>query len=386
MSWWQLMKSELRAVMSNSAVLLIIIGGCLFYSFLYPQPYLEQSPREQKIVVVNLDNTPFSRHLERMVDATPEVKIVQHVTNIDEAKQLFYHGDVSGLMIIPHDFYRDMMRNQSPVISYAGDASYFLIYSAIVQGSASAIGTLNASVSVSRLLAKGNSVLAQTKKNHAEIQLNARPVFNPSVGYINYVVPAVFIIILHQTLLISVGILGGTQHEQTKKGIQGYWLTEPVWKVISVRLLIFICIYFPMMMYYMGLCFHFYGISRLASVSNLFVFSLAFLTATASLGMVLGALVPRRELVTFLVLLSSLPLVFSAGFIWPTEFLPQWINTLMQFIPSTASILGFVKLNQMGAQMSQILDNWLELWKLAGLYLLLAYWLMVRKQKSVIDI
>lgn len=380
MSWWALIRAEFKAIFTNPAVLMIIFGGCLFYSFLYPQPYLNQLPREQRIAVVNLDQTPISRHLERMVDATPDVKIVKRAFSIQQAKDDFYNGDISGFMVIPYNFYRDLMLKRSPVISYAGDASYFLIYSAIAQGTSSAVATLGASINVQRMLIDGTP-LSIAKQNYTEIKLNARPVFNPAIGYINYVVPAVFIIILHQTLLIAVGILGGTQYSQTQHGEDGYWLHVPVWQFIFARLFAFVCIYTPLMMYFLGVCFRLYQVPHLASITHLASFALIFIIATTALGIVISALIPRRELATVIVLLSSLPLVFSAGFIWPVELLPHWINAIMQFIPSTTSIMGFVKLNQMGADMSQVLPNWLTLCQLGGLYIVFAYWLISRRRR-----
>lgn len=383
MSWLSLLRAEFKAIFTNPAVLLIIIGGCVFYSFLYPQPYLNQLPREQKIVVLNLDQTPLSRRLERMVDATPDVKIAAHAFSLEEAKRIFYKGDVSGLMVIPTHFYRDLMLKRAPVISYAGDASYFLIYSAIAQGTASAVGTLSAGVSVQRMLADGVPI-SSARDHYTEIKLNARPVFNPGIGYINYVVPSVFILILHQTLLIAAGILGGTQHERTQQGENGYWLQVPVWRLMSARIFAFVCIYTPLILYFTGTCFRLYEVPHLASIPHLLSFAFMFVLATIALGMVIGALVPRRELATVTVLLSSLPLVFSAGFIWPVELLPAWLSAMMQFVPSTTAIMGFVKLNQMGADMSQVMDNWLELSKLAGFYLLLAYFLLRRKRRHLL--
>ncbi|WP_445396601.1 hypothetical protein [Zobellella sp. An-6] len=52
----------------------------------------------------------------------------------------------------------------------------------------------------------------------------------------------------------------------------------------------------------------------------------------------------RRERVTLLVLLSSLPLVFVAGFIWPVEALSSWLDTLARLVPSTQGIKGMLRL------------------------------------------
>jgi ABC-2 type transport system permease protein len=53
-------------------------------------------------------------------------------------------------------------------------------------------------------------------------------------------------------------------------------------------------------------------------------------------------------------MISSLPLVFTAGFVWPLESIPETIQTFSQLAPSTSAIQGFLKLNQMGAELQQI--------------------------------
>ena len=52
MSWKQLFRLELKAIFTNPVVMITIFGGVIFYSFLYPLPYLNQIPVEQKITVV----------------------------------------------------------------------------------------------------------------------------------------------------------------------------------------------------------------------------------------------------------------------------------------------------------------------------------------------
>lgn len=66
MTLWQLIKAEIRSVLTNPVVTLTVFGGVVFYSFLYPLPYSQQTPREQPIAVVNLDGSQTSLKLERM--------------------------------------------------------------------------------------------------------------------------------------------------------------------------------------------------------------------------------------------------------------------------------------------------------------------------------
>ncbi|MFC5077519.1 ABC-2 family transporter protein [Vibrio thalassae] len=356
MTLFEHVKLELKAILTNPVVVLTVFGGVIFYSFLYPLPYAKQIPRELPISVVNLDMSQTSFRLERMVDATPNVKVVQRDYSIAAAKQAFLNGDISGFLVIPEHFYKDLMLGKSPVLAYAGDAALFLVYGTIVEGLAQAGGTLAAKAKVTTLLADGVP-LELASKQYAATQLNAKPTFNPSLGYIDYVVPAVFVLILQQTLAMASGLVGGTQRQG-----KGYWSSQPVFTVVAVRSLVIVVIYYLLGMFYFGASFDMYGISKLAQPIELLTFMLPFLLASCLIGIFLGAITPRRELVTVVVLLSSMPLIFSAGFIWPMEMLPEPMKWFAAIFPTQPAINGFLKLNQMGAEWSQIRGVWTQLW------------------------
>ncbi len=372
MNLFELIKAELKALFTNPVVMLTVFGGVVFYSFLYPLPYSHQTPREQKISVVNLDHSQTSYQLERMVDATPQVQIVQRDATIAAAKQAFLAQEVSGILVIPEHFYKDLLLGKSPTLSYAGDASYFLVYGTIVEGLASAGGTLAAKTTVSRLVMEGTPI-EQASKQYAATQLNMKPTFNPRMGYIDYVVPAVFVLILQQTLAMAAGLMGGTQ----KHG-KGYWTHCPTSQLLAVRCLILVAIYFLLSMYYFGASFSMQGVNQLAHATHLLAMLLPFLLGSCAIGIWLGSILPRRELVTLVVLVSSMPLVFSAGFIWPTESIPSVVVWIANLFPSTPAIQGFLALNQMGANWQQTAPYFTQLWIQAIVWLAIAGWALKR--------
>lgn len=367
MSWRALCKFELNAIFTNPSILFTVFGGVLIYSFLYPLPYSQQLPREQQVVVVNLDNSQVSRELERMVDATPQIQLAARAPGIEQAKDMLNAGTVEGLLVIPEHFSRDLLLGKSPTLAYAGDAAYFLVYGSVVEGLATAGGTLGAKAKVSRMVMSGENI-ALASEQYSPIKLSMQPVFNPTMGYINYVVPAVFVLILHQTLLIAVALLGGGQNEYARQGKNGYWRQYPALKVALVRACLFVLIYLPLVMYYFGFSFSFYQINQLATIPDLLAVTVPFLLAVIFMGMVIGQLIPRRELATVVVLLSSIPLIFSAGFIWPVSAIPAPITALVQLVPATPAIHAFLRLNQMGADFEQVVHLWGQLWLQVAAY------------------
>lgn len=378
MTWWDTLRHEWQAVFTNSAILLTVFGGVLLYSFLYPLPYTGQVPRDQEVVVVNLDNSQLSRRLERMVDATPQVHLSARAHSLEEAEEIFFTRKLSGILVIPENFYRDLLQGRRPTLAFAGDASYFLVYGTVLEGMAGAGNTLAAEVKVSRMIMSGQPLSLATERL-SSIKLNLVPVFNPIMGYVNYVIPAVFILILHQTLIMGVGILSGGQNEQQAAGQKGYWQRAAPLRLLAVRTGLFVAIYWLLFMYYFAVCFAYYHIPRLAGLAELSLLLLPFLLSATFLGVCLGSLIPRRELTTLLVLISSLPLIFASGFIWPLSAIPAPIVAVSQLIPIIPAIKAFLALNQMGAEFSDILPLWYQLWLCTVLYGTLAWWLLRRR-------
>ena len=382
MSWWRLLCCEWRAIFGHPAIVLTVFGGVIFYSFLYPLPYSRQTLREQAVVVVNLVGSALSRKLERMVDATPQVWLSHRADSLKEAEEKVLGQKLAGMLVIPEHFHRDLLLGRAPVLSYTGDASYFLVYSTVLEGMNAAGRTLAAEVKINRLLLAGKGAGA-TSLSQGVIRLNSRPVFNTAMGYVNYVVPAVFVLILHQTLLMGAGILSGEQTGGARQ--QGYWQEVPAWRLLLVRVLIFSLIYCGLAMFYFGSSFSFYGIARLADLAELWLLILPFLLAAGFLGVCLGCILPRPELVTLVVLLSSMPLVFASGFVWPVSAIPAPVTFLVQIVPAIPAIQAFILLNQMGADFSQILPLYGQLWLHCLIYGGLAWWLLARGNEAERD-
>ena len=374
MSWAKLFQHELHTIFTNPAVVLTVFVGIVFYSFLYPQPYAQQVPRNLALVVANLDNSQMSRELERMVEATPQIKIVKRTTSIEQAKEHYLNERLAGILVIPENFYRDIMLGKRPTLSYSGDASYFLVYGTIFEGLSKAGGTLTACVKIRKMMLAG-----KPKEELVSVALNVRPVFNSTGGYLSYVLPGVFVLILHHTLIIGAGLVTGVQKEQEGEG--GYWQEVSAAKILLVRGVVFSLIYLLLSCYYFGFSLSCYEVPRLASIPNLFMIWLPFVAGAIFFGILLGRILPRSELVTLVVILSSLPLIFTSGFIWPIEALPVWFVAAVQWVPVSPAIHGFLLINQFGAELSDVLSVIIHQWLLA-LFFGLGAWVFLQRGRE----
>lgn len=346
---WHAWQVELANIFTDRAVLLVLAGGILFYAVLYPLPYQRNVPGEQAVAVVDYDRTALARQLVRMADATPQVRIAAQPRSMAEAEALLARGQVHGLLIIPAGFERDVFLGRPTSLSFAGDASYFLIYGNVVEGLVTAATTLTIQTQVVSSLLKGENP-ARIPGQVMPTRIVTHPVFNPTGGYINYIVPAVFVLILHQTLLIAVGSITVKDRARRRLGL----VASSVRMALPLRLLTFVAIYLLFAMLYFGFFFQLYGVPHLAPPGQLLAYSLLFFLTATLFALWLGYLLPRPELPTVVVLVSSLPIVFTAGFAWPASNLPAWLDNLSLLIPAKPGIQGFLSLNQMAAPISTL--------------------------------
>ena len=90
------------------------------------------------------------------------------------------------------------------------------------------------------------------------------------------------------------------------------------------------------------------------------------------MGQAAGAWFRYPETPTLVFLATALPQFFTTGFAWPREAIPQAVLTFGYIFPADFAIQGLVRINQLGASLPEVSDQWRGLWVLALAYFVLA--------------
>ncbi len=371
-------RDELRRIFTVRSAFSVIVLGTAFYALFYPQPYLNEALRNVPIAVVDRDATQTSRDFIRRVDATSDVAVTELLLDLATAERDVYARRVDGILVIPQYFERELLHGRpSPVALYA-DASYFLIYQRVAGAVAAVAQTVGAGVETARLVAIGiDPAIAVAASD--PMPLTAVPLFNPEGGYATYVLPAAFVLILQQTLLMAVGLLG-TMPPAEPAGRRSR--PAPL-ATVAGKLLAYLAIEAIILPAYLILLPYFYGLPRLGGLVPLLLFAVPFVLAVAGLGFVVAGIFRKPLAVQLMLAAAGLPLFMVAGFSWPSEAIPPAIRLISQLVPSTSAIEGFVKLSQLGAPLAGVNSEFLTLCGLAVFYNLIAVWLEARARKAV---
>ena len=197
--------------------------------------------------------------------------------------------------------------------------------------------------------------------NPADVLL--QPIFNPVGGYGSYVVPAAFLLILQQTLLMAAAMLTSVALAQAAGG---------AFASVLGRGVAHLTIYLPALALYLIVLPRFYGFSALGHPLQLFVLASLFILATSFMGQAVGAWFTRPDTPILIFLATSLPQFFLTGFAWPREAIPGPVLTAGQIFPANFAINGIVRIDQLGASLWEVAHDWRGLWLLAIGYFALA--------------
>ena len=364
--------NELKSVFSDKGALLILVGAVVIYPVIYSIGYFNETMTDLKVAVVDLDHSTASRKYTAMIDASAELDVAYKTLDLPTAENLFMTNKVNGVILISKDFEKDLLSGQQANVAVYADASYFLKYKNTIIATTYSNAYFSGGISVLRYVAEGNSV-QQAKVNNDPLPAYTHVLYNPSSGYGSFVMPGVILVILQQTLLIGIGMLGGSfseskaspfilPKENRKREIIPY-LTGKTGAFLLISLF--------NIAYAIILIHHWFNYPDKAEMLHVIMLLLPYLLSVIFLGIGLSTLFRHREsAIVFMVFLSPIAL-FLSGLSWPASSIPEWLVMVSKILPSTTVIPAYARLRTMGVGITAIKSEMLFLYAQTAVYLVL---------------
>ena len=205
-TFWGAFITTFHTIFTDRAVLGVMIGAVVLYSFFYPLGYQEQVAADQPIYIVDHDRSALSRELIRSIQALRAVKVIALVTEADDAIQAVRAMKIQGYVEIPADFEQSVWRGTPADIALFANGASLGQASSVLTSLASAITDFAQKIAVRQAAFAGAGVQPPFK-------LVERPLFNTREGYGSFLVTGVAQLIIQQTLLIGLAVLAGTRRE-----------------------------------------------------------------------------------------------------------------------------------------------------------------------------
>jgi ABC-2 type transport system permease protein len=288
--------------------------------------------------------------------------VVARADSLSQARTALDRGEAFAVVGIPPGTERDVLKGTKVHIPIYADATYLFVFRTMSSGIAVAINTVSAELASGGARTDGSLVKAAlASSSPADVLL--QPIFNPVGGYASYVVPAAFVLILQQMLLIGASLLTVVALAQPVGG---------AFASVLGRGVAHLTIYLPALALFFIVLPRVYGFSTLGQPLQLLALAALFTLATSFMGQAAGAWFKNPETPTLIFVGTSLPQFFLAGFSWPREAIPKPVLAWGYLFPADFAIDGIVRIDQLGASLYEVVRDWRGLWLLAIVYFLLA--------------
>src|SRR5262249_24066668 len=121
MSAWQAFLWTLRSVFTNKGAVAPAVVGVVIYSVFYPLPYYPEGVRHIPVIVADYDGGSVSGELARALDATQTVRVRGVTRNVEAAIPQLQSGAIGGIIVVPPDFHRDVLRGTPTGVTVMGN-------------------------------------------------------------------------------------------------------------------------------------------------------------------------------------------------------------------------------------------------------------------------
>jgi ABC-2 type transport system permease protein len=364
---FQIFKSfteEIRRVFRDPGVMVIFIVATLAYPLLYKAIYWNEQITDVPVAVVDLSNSPQSRAFLHAWNASPDIRLTHTCASMAEAEQLLRDQKVHGIIYFPRDYEQQLADPLGKAhISLYCDMSSFLYMKAIYLSCNQVMLESMRNIQIDRYEQMGmDKEFAWTLVQDAPYSETA--LFSPTGGYGSFLIPAVLVLILHQTLFFGICMLGGTAREEN---VDKYNIFSLIGRAAA-----YFVIYYALAAILLGLLPRLFDIPHIGSVGDIFLFMVPYILAVVFFSICVSVFIRNRESGLVLLISTSLIFLFMAGISWPKEMIPDAWRYLSYFIPYTWGANGFIHINSMGASLWTTRTEYFALWGLTVGYALLA--------------
>ena len=378
-------KQEFRTTFRDQGVLIFFVLVPLVYPLIYSFIYTNETIREVPTVVVDNSRSSLSREYLRKVDASPETSIVAHCADMEEAKLMLKDRKAYGIIYIPAHFSDDIAPGKQTQVSIFCDMSGLLYYKALLTANTNVSLAMNAYIKMKRA---GNTTARQDEITAYPIEYEDVAIFNPTNGFAAFLIPAVLILIIQQTLLLGIGLSAGTAREQNRfkdlVPINRHY--NGTLRIVMGKGLSYFMVYSLVAVYILCVVPRLFSLNQIAIPGVLTLFALPYLAACIFFAMTASIAIRNRETCMLLFVFTSVPLLFLSGISWPGAAMPEFWRYFSYIFPSTFGINGYVRINSMGATLNEVSFEYQALWIQTGIYFLttcLVYrWQIIQSRKK----
>lgn len=285
----------------------------------------DDSPVHIPTVVVNGDKSQFSYDFINYVDQTAYFDVSLWAETPEQAERLIQEGRALAGMIIPADFYKDLLAGKSPDILLLYDGSQLAVVSVAKLALSEIMLNMNGAYLQKVFAGKLGVLPAELMGQVLPVNVTYHNMFNPTKSFRYYLLPGMLLAILQVGMVMQGAERGFENRGLSWRRFDFHLLSLVQWAGLAV-LGMMLCLGVQLV------CFGLpYRGTLLGGVLLLAAYSLTITT----MGYIVGSVVPERTFAVQLAAILVLPTSVLGGYSYPLTAMPEAYQTLARFLPYT---------------------------------------------------
>ena len=369
---WKYLIEEAKLVADDHSILLTVIGAPIIYFFFLGSIYMYKDIEAISFAVVDLDKSTTSRKLTRLLDSQQKVKITNVSYDFAEGIDLLNNMDVQGFLLFPKGFEKKLKRLDGADVKLYLNNTRFLPSNTLKEEVSKLMLTAGAGIRLKYFVAQG-----MHPENAMELVVPIlpviKPMYNTTNNYGDFLLPGLFLLIIHQTLLIGLGESIARKRQFGFKGLKKAWDENSFFKYFLGKTGFYALLYIAYFFFVYSVVFPAFNLPVNGSILALGIVSFVFLVSVVLLTLLVASFyrsqIGYMEVMAFL----SYPIFLISGYSWPVVSMPlplQWLSKMMPISPMLESVR---KLTVMGGGFEHIIMPLINLLVLVIVFYIAVY-------------
>lgn len=344
-----LITKEFKQFMHNPFMPKVVVMMPLMLMLVFPWA-ATQEVKNAKLVFVDHDHSTESRRLIDKTVASGYFIPEAYTDSYSEAAEIVKKGNADIILEIAPDFAKNLGRNEAANVKISANA---------VNGTKGLIGASYLQQIISDF---DNNITMDkgVKSLLSSMTLSERFVFNPTLDYKHFMIPAFMVMLL--TLLL--GFLPALNIVSEKeKGTIEQINVSPVsrmefilGKLIPYWIIGFLVINFAMLLAWVA-----YGFEPVGSLFSIYVFTMVYISLISGFGLLISNYSDTMQQAMFVMFFFMLVLMLMSGLYTPVASMPKWARTVDIFNPTCYYIDAMRMIFLKSSSVSQLFPKFLNL-------------------------
>lgn len=363
--------NEIKLIFKDKGILIFLFLLPLAYPIVYALIYNPEVATEVPVAVVDQSRSAKSRELVRMMDASESTCLAGYAADMAEARRMVAEKRAYGILLIDQNFEKQIALGEQAHVTLFSDMAMLIRYKAMLTALTDATLQLGSKIQVEKI-----SLLGAAGPNiPATIQSTYIPLGNPQQGFATFLLPGILTIIVQQSLILAICMMGGAIYERRRRngGIDPLDTVNSgaVSRLIG-KSLAYVVIYIIPLLYLLIIVPRIFSYPQVGSFIDVLLLSIPYMLSATFLGMTLQVFVRERESTFLVIVFTSVIVLFLSGITWPLYDMDPVYRFFSGCCPSTWAAQAFERICANGASLAEVGKEYQMLWLCTAVYFFMA--------------